>query len=47
VAVVLLAVAAVVAQVGKTRVKSAAPAKPERTIEGVKEDIATVKGERS
>jgi MFS family permease len=44
VAVVLFAVAGVVALVGKKNVTEAVPAKPEKAIEGVKEDIATVKG---
>jgi uncharacterized membrane protein YqjE len=45
VAVVLLAAAAVAALVGKNKVSEAAPAAPERAIQGIKEDIATVKGE--
>jgi hypothetical protein len=45
VAVVLLAVAGVVALLGKKQVAAAAPAKPERAIEGIKEDIATIKGD--
>ena len=44
VAVVLLAAAAVAGVLGKNKVASATPAKPERAMEGVKEDIATVKG---
>ncbi len=44
VALVLLAAAAVVGLVGKNKVASAGPPKPERAMEGVKEDIATVKG---
>jgi hypothetical protein len=47
VAIVLLAVAGVVALMGKNKVQEATPAKPERAIEGVKEDIATVKGAHS
>jgi MFS family permease len=47
VAVLLFAVAGVLALVGKGSVSKATPAKPERAIEGLKEDIATVKGERS
>ena len=31
---------------GKKQVAQASPPKPERAIEGVKEDIATVKGAR-
>lgn len=44
VTVVLLAAAAVAGVLGKNKVASATPAKPERAMEGVKEDIATVKG---
>lgn len=44
VAVVLFAVAGGVAMVGKKNVTEAVPAKPEQAIDGVKEDIATVKG---
>ena len=47
VAVVLFAVAGAIALVGKREVKQAAPAAPEQAIEGVKEDIAVVKGVRS
>jgi uncharacterized membrane protein YqjE len=47
VAVVLLAAAAVAGLLGKNKVAAATPAKPERAIEGIKEDIATVKGDRS
>src|SRR3954447_23111953 len=46
VALVLLAAAGAVALLGKREVAQATPAKPERAIEGVKEDIATVKGAR-
>jgi uncharacterized membrane protein YqjE len=46
VAVVLLAAAGVVALMGKRQVKQATPAAPEHAIEGVKEDLAVVKGER-
>ncbi len=46
VAVVLLAVAAVVALVGKGNVARATPPKPEEAIAGIKEDVATVKGQR-
>jgi hypothetical protein len=45
VALVLLAAAAVVGLVGKNKVAEATPAAPERAIHGVKEDIATVKGD--
>ena len=44
VAVVLLAGAAVAGLIGKNKVAEATPAKPERAIDGIKEDIATVKG---
>jgi len=47
VAAVLFAAAAVVALVGKREVQQATPAAPEHAIEGVKEDIAVVKGARS
>src|SRR3954454_14955144 len=46
VTLVLFAVAGVAALLGKKKVAEATPPKPERTIESVKEDIATVKGER-
>lgn len=46
VAVVLLAVAGIVALLGKRKVAAATPAAPERAIAGVKADVATVKGER-
>ena len=46
VTVALLAGAAVAALVGKNKVAEAAPPKPERAIEGLKRDVATVKGER-
>lgn len=45
VAVVLLAAAAVAGVLGKNKVAEATPAAPERAIEGIKEDIATVKGD--
>ena len=47
VALVVLAAAGIAAVVGKNKVQAATPAAPERTIENVKEDIATVKGEHS
>jgi uncharacterized membrane protein YqjE len=47
VALVLLAGAGVVALLGKNQVSQATPAMPERAVEGVKEDIATIKGDRS
>ena len=46
VAVLLLAGAGVAALVGKKKVAEAAPPKPERAIENIKRDVATVKGER-
>jgi hypothetical protein len=45
VALVLFVGAAVVALVGKKEVQQATPPAPEQAIEGVKEDIAVVKGE--
>jgi uncharacterized membrane protein YqjE len=45
VALVLLAAAAVAGLVGRNKVAEAGPPAPERAIEGLKEDIATVKGE--
>ena len=47
VTVVLFAVAGVLALVGKKQVDEATPVAPEMAIEGVKEDIATVKGQAS
>jgi MFS family permease len=47
VTVVVLAAAGAVALVGKQKVAAATPAKPERAIEGLKEDVATVKGDNS
>lgn len=44
VAVVLLLVGGVLAMAGKNKVSEATPAAPERAVEGIKEDIATVKG---
>jgi len=46
VAVVLFAGAGVLALMGKNQVEQATPPLPERAVEGVKEDIATVKGQR-
>jgi Putative Actinobacterial Holin-X, holin superfamily III len=46
VAVVLFAVAGVAALVGKKQVAEAAPLAPERAIDGVKQDVATVKEAR-
>ena len=45
VAVVLLVGAAVAGLVGKNKVAEAGPPVPERAIQGIKEDIATVKGD--
>jgi uncharacterized membrane protein YqjE len=45
VALVLLAVAAVAGLVGRRKVAEAGPPAPERAIQGLKEDIATVKGD--
>ena len=47
VTVVLFAVAGVAALVGKQKVTKATPPAPERAIAGVKEDVATVKGQHS
>ena len=46
VAVVLFAAAGVLAAMGKSQVDEATPVPPERAVEGVKEDIATLKGQR-
>ncbi len=45
VAVVLLLVGGLLALLGKNQVTEATPAMPERAVEGIKEDIATVKGQ--
>ena len=45
VAAVLLIGAGIAALLGKKKVNQATPPKPEQAIEGVKEDIAVVKGE--
>jgi len=47
VAVVLFAGAGLFAVMGKSQVDEATPVAPERAVEGVKEDIATVKVQRS
>jgi uncharacterized membrane protein YqjE len=47
VAVVLFAAAGVVALAGRKQVQQATPPVPEHAVEGVKEDIATIKGARS
>ena len=44
VGVVLLVVAAVLGLAGRSQVSSATPAKPEHAIEGIREDLAVVKG---
>jgi len=43
----LFAAAGVVALAGKKQVDQATPPMPERAVEGVKEDIATIKGQRT
>lgn len=45
VAVIILAAAGIAAVVGKNEVVSAAPPVPERAVAGVKEDLATVRGD--
>jgi uncharacterized membrane protein YqjE len=47
VTLVLFVGAAVLALVGKKSVDAATPLAPEKAVEGVKEDIATVKGQRA
>jgi uncharacterized membrane protein YqjE len=47
VAVVLFAAAGLFALMGKSQVEEATPMVPERAVEGVKEDIATVKGQHA
>lgn len=47
VTVVLLVVAGVLGLTGRSQVGKATPLKPERATEGLKEDIATVKGSRA
>ncbi len=47
VAALLLVGAAVVGLAGRNKVAEAAPAKPEMAIEGLKEDVATLKGDRA
>jgi uncharacterized membrane protein YqjE len=47
VAVVLLAVAGVAAMMGKKKVAEAGPPTPERAVESVKQDVATVKAAAS
>ena len=47
VTVVLFVGAAVLALMGRSKVQEATPAVPQRAVDGVKEDIATVKGQRA
>lgn len=47
VAVVLLVGAGIAALVGKKEVRQASPPAPQQAIEGVKEDIAVMKGDRA
>jgi putative superfamily III holin-X len=47
VGVVLLAAAGVAGVMGKGKVRQAGPPKPEQAIAGLKEDVATLKGDRS
>ena len=47
VGVVLFVGAAVMALVGKREVEQATPPAPEQAIEGVKEDLAVIKGDRA
>jgi uncharacterized membrane protein YqjE len=42
----IFVIAGVAALLGKKKVQQATPPKPERAMEGVKQDVATVKGER-
>jgi uncharacterized membrane protein YqjE len=46
VTVVLFAAAGLFAVMGRSKVEEATPVAPERAVAGVKEDIATVKGQR-
>ena len=47
VTVVLFALAGVLALLGKNQVTQATPLAPEKATDGIKEDIATVKGQRA
>jgi uncharacterized membrane protein YqjE len=47
VAVTLFVAAGVAAMAGKTKVAEATPPKPEKAMDGVREDIATLKGEHA
>ena len=44
VAVVLLAIAGVIALLGKNKVAEVGSPTPERAIDGIKDDVATIKG---
>jgi uncharacterized membrane protein YqjE len=46
-ALLVLAAAAVAGLVGRNKVAEASPPKPERAMEGLKQDVATVKGDRT
>ena len=46
VALVLFLIAGVAALLGKKKVQEAGPPKPERALDGLKQDVATVKGDR-
>ena len=46
VTLLIFAGAGVAGLVGKNKVNEATPAKPERAIDGVRQDVATVKGDR-
>jgi tetrahydromethanopterin S-methyltransferase subunit C len=45
--IALFAIAAVVALVGKKKISQAAPLAPQQSIESLKQDVATVKGNRA
>ncbi len=45
--VVLFAGAGVAAMIGKKNVQQATPAKPEEALDGLRRDVATIRGERS
>ena len=47
VAVLLFAGAAVAALLGKNKVQEATPPKPERAMDGVQKDVATLKGDQA
>jgi uncharacterized membrane protein YqjE len=47
VAGVLFVIAAIAAVVGRREVQQATPVTPERAVAGVKEDVATIKGDHS